>query len=537
MGVRTLPVWCLGALVLFSAIVRAPFVGDDLESILWASHGPTTAWLTDLGVRDQVRPLTWLSYWIEHGIFGTSSTGYHLVGLGLHGLNAWLVSRVAARVAGDRWPWFPLLAGVAFLVSPAHVEPVAWIAARADLLVTTASLLAVLAWLRFRAGGGRWGWVTLAMVVVALHTKEPAVALPLVLLVLDVVLPGRRPDLSPRARAGWLGAMVAIAAGHLLRIRLFDPAYADDQAGAIVDDGPVALAGRGVQVLARAVLPAMPRAAWLVAAVLFGVAAVVVVLVGVSPARRVRWAGALPPADARAVAALVLCAVVAVAPVARFGVSLTSQAGERFSYLPSAFAIPALVLLALSVARRVAPTERRTRPLRHVALLGAAVGVVAVAVLVHGVSVHGRAASISGQLIEGQEAWPRDTSVLALGVPDQMAGVWVNRYAFAPGLVLLHGWEEPAAYGEAAAYASGLDAPTVDVQRLDCPGCVRLVLGGPAARWVLPGPGDDVAGFLGPGVRVEVVDERTIDIEIGPEVRFERFVVASDGEWIDVELP
>lgn len=522
MGVRTLPLWCGAAVVLFAGIVRAAFVGDDLESLLFASQGPSWSWLTDLGARDQARPLTWLSYWAEHRLFGSTSTGYHLVGLALHGLNAWLVGRLAKRLVGERHPRVPLLAGLAFLVSPAHVEPVAWIAARADLLLTALSLGAVLAWLRWRDEGGPWALVALALGAAALAAKEPAVALVGVLVALEVALPapvGRR----RQQRWAWLGGLGALAALHLLRLRSLAPDYAADQAAAYLADGPLVLLRRAAQIAVRTVVPGLEPVMWGALAFL----GLSTLGVGVAIWRR-GWAVLrVGAADRRVLVALGLAGLAAIVPVARFGASLTSQAGERFAYLPSAFV---LVGVAVVLAGLLPDAPERLR-VQQVAVLG----VVAIGLLLLGASVHGRAASVSGRLLAEQAAWPADVPTLALAAPDQIDGVFVNRFAHGPALELLHGWAPPAAYSEVAMYESGLEPPQVTVEGAGCEGCVRLELVGPGARWLPVGAGD-VQGYLGSDVDLEVLDDRTAVITLGPSVPFERFVVVSEGRWVEVDI-
>jgi hypothetical protein len=523
MGVRTLPLWCGAAVVLFAAVVRAAFVGDDLESLLFASQGPSWSWLSDLGARDQARPLTWLSYWAEHRLFGATSTGYHAVGLVLHGLNAWLVGRVAKRLIGERHPRVPLLAGLAFLVSPAHIEPVAWIAARADLLMTGLSLCAVLAWLRWRDEGGPWAGAAVALGAVALAAKEPAVALVGVLAAFEVALPapaGRR----RQQRWAWLGGLGALAALHLLRLRSLAPDYAAAQASAYLADGPVVLLRRAGQIAIRTVVPGLEPVMWGVLAYL----ALATLGVGLAMRRRGWVVLRVDADDRRVLVAVTLAALVAIVPVARFGASLTSQAGERFAYLPSAFV---LVGLALAFAGLLPDAPERLRLQQLVVP-----SLVAVGLLLLGASVHGRAASVSGQLLDEQAAWPTDVPTLALAAPDQIQGVFVNRFAHGPGLELLHGWTAPAAYSEVARYESGLEPPEVAVEAAGCDGCLRLELVGPDARWLPVSPGE-VQGYLGPDVDLEVLDDRTAVITLGPDAPFQRFVVASEGRWVEVDMP
>jgi hypothetical protein len=161
---------------------------------------------------------------------------------------------------------------------------------------------------------------------------------------------------------------------------------------------------------------------------------------------------------------------------------------------------------------------------------------IALSLLVAVVSVHGRAAAVSGRLLADQQTWPIDVPTLALAAPDRMEGVFVNRYAHGPALELLHGWTSPVAYSEVAMYESGLEPPRVVVEPGDCDRCVHLTLVGPDARWLPVSPGE-VQGYLGPDVDLEVLDDRTAVITLGPDAPFQRFVVASEGRWVEVDMP
>ncbi len=84
------------------------------------------------------RPVTTLSFAANYAIHGRAQWGYHLVNLLLHMAASLLVLSLARRLAEaampDRAAWVALLAGLLFAVHPAHVEAIAPIVGRKELL-------------------------------------------------------------------------------------------------------------------------------------------------------------------------------------------------------------------------------------------------------------------------------------------------------------------------------------------------------------------------------------------------------------------
>lgn len=122
------------------------------------------------------RPLVTLSYTVDWGASGGRPLWFHFTNLLLHGLATALVATVALR-------WLPPLgvlgAGVVFAVHPLHVEAVANVVGRSEILAAIGLLVAVLAARRYRAAepGGRGLWLALAVAAtgLGLGSKEHAV--------------------------------------------------------------------------------------------------------------------------------------------------------------------------------------------------------------------------------------------------------------------------------------------------------------------------------------------------------------------------
>lgn len=145
-------------------------------------HGFTWAFGTFLS--GNWHPLTWLSLMADVALFGVDPAGHHLVNVALHAANAALVFLVLARATGQRWR--SALVAALFAVHPLHVESVAWISERKDLLSAFFGLLAVGAWVAYarRPSTGRYLAVAAALAA-GLACKPMLVTLPVAFLLLD----------------------------------------------------------------------------------------------------------------------------------------------------------------------------------------------------------------------------------------------------------------------------------------------------------------------------------------------------------------
>jgi Flp pilus assembly protein TadD len=129
-------------------------------------------------------PLTWLSLQLDAQLFGPGPWGFHRTSLLLHLANTWLLFVVFRRLTGAAWR--SGLVAALFSVHPLHVESVAWVAERKDVLSTSFGFLALLAYTRYvRAPGvGPYLLVTVGLAL-SLLAKPMLVTLPCLLLLLD----------------------------------------------------------------------------------------------------------------------------------------------------------------------------------------------------------------------------------------------------------------------------------------------------------------------------------------------------------------
>jgi protein O-mannosyl-transferase len=222
-----LPVWLLavllvlGTMALYWPATRCDFINfdDDLyltsnvqvqkgltwEGLKWACLNPV-CW--------NWHPLTVWSHMLVRQLFGSKPWGHHLTNVILHAVNTGLVFLLLRRVTGARWR--SALVAALFGWHPLHVESVAWVAERKDVLSGLFGILALMAYARYAEGsrekgeggspkpeaGGPWsvvsGWwslfnlpsavfylLSLFLLALGLMSKPMLVTWPFVMLLLD----------------------------------------------------------------------------------------------------------------------------------------------------------------------------------------------------------------------------------------------------------------------------------------------------------------------------------------------------------------
>ena len=182
----------LAALCAFGASLAGSFHLDDYSLFsrdIWRPLEP--------------RPLTYLTFWINHHLGGQNPTGYHVLNLALHVLAVVLLFRGLARLMDSRAAF---LSAAIFAIHPFAAEPVNYIFERSTILETIFCLAALLAWTRQRF------WLAVAWFAAALLSKEECVAFPLFLLLLSLT--------GPRYRSQFhtIGVMLALSVAAGLRV-------------------------------------------------------------------------------------------------------------------------------------------------------------------------------------------------------------------------------------------------------------------------------------------------------------------------------
>ncbi len=145
------------------------------------------------GVDNLYRPLVSMSYavqWWLHGADESDAWKFHLVNLLLHAAVAAVVAELARRLSGLRLAW---IAGLLFAAHPVHVEAVANIVGRAELMCALGVVGALVLFLHEPMTTGRAFAIT-GCFVMAVLSKEQGMLAPLLILLLCLSLWERRPE-------------------------------------------------------------------------------------------------------------------------------------------------------------------------------------------------------------------------------------------------------------------------------------------------------------------------------------------------------
>ena len=146
-------------------------------------------------------PLTWLSHMLDAELFGMAPGPHHLQSVLLHAVNTVLLLLVLSQMTGSVWR--SGFVAALFAVHPMHVESVAWVSERKDVLAATFWMLTMWAYVGYvrRPGAFRYGVMALALTL-GLLAKPMVATLPVILLLLDV-WPLKRAAASGSGRAEW----------------------------------------------------------------------------------------------------------------------------------------------------------------------------------------------------------------------------------------------------------------------------------------------------------------------------------------------
>ena len=177
----------LATLVVFLPVVEFGFLNyDDTDYVTnnaFVKNGLNVSGLREAFTTFHAsnwHPLTWLSHMVDCTLFGMNPGAHHFINVLFHAANVALLFGLLFRVAGKLWP-SALIAGL-FAWHPLHVESVAWISERKDVLSTFFALLTLLAYVRYaKSVTGDAGQVTR---VQSAGTLSPAIRHPSLLLAL-----------------------------------------------------------------------------------------------------------------------------------------------------------------------------------------------------------------------------------------------------------------------------------------------------------------------------------------------------------------
>jgi tetratricopeptide (TPR) repeat protein len=196
----------LGAVLFVTYLVYMPSLNNDFTN--WDDNyyvtenavvaHPTLQTLVTTPLGGNYHPLTMASLALNYALSGPKPFSYHWLNLLLHVANTALVFLFVRKLSGGRL-WTSVVTALFFGIHPMHVESVAWISERKDVLYALFYLAALLLYLRY-LGRKRPAWLAATWIafVLSAASKPAAVVLPLTLLAIDYF--NRRP-FGPRV---WL---------------------------------------------------------------------------------------------------------------------------------------------------------------------------------------------------------------------------------------------------------------------------------------------------------------------------------------------
>ena len=171
--------------------------GFSWESIIWA-------FTTSYG--GNWHPLTWFSFMLDYRLFGLNPAGYHSTNLCLHALNGSILFLVLHRLTKSFWR--SALVATLFVVHPCHVEAVAWISERKDLLCTFFGFAAMGAYVKYiKTAKSKYYLLLVVLFSLALMSKPMIITLPFILLLLDYWPLKRISAIEHRTKYGFFHAI------------------------------------------------------------------------------------------------------------------------------------------------------------------------------------------------------------------------------------------------------------------------------------------------------------------------------------------
>jgi len=193
---RNLATYMMVGIIVLTLLVYFPvfnnhFVNyDDLSYVTANSHvksgitGNSIKWAFTTFYFYNWHPLTWISHMLDVQLFGLDPMWHHLMNLLLHIVNSLLLFTLFKKITLA--PWKSLCIAGLFALHPLHVESVAWVADRKDLLCTFFWFLTMLAYVAYTRNPKVMMYLLCVLLFVfGLMAKPMLITLPLILLLMD----------------------------------------------------------------------------------------------------------------------------------------------------------------------------------------------------------------------------------------------------------------------------------------------------------------------------------------------------------------
>jgi protein O-mannosyl-transferase len=187
----------LAVLLVFGRTLQCDFINYDDDQYFYGNPhvqqgltGGGVVWAFQTMYAANWHPMTWLSLMLDREIFGSGPLGPHLTNVLLHAANTVLLFLLLKNLTGALWR--SALAAALFGLHPLHVESVAWVSERKDVLSGLFFMLTLLAWGQYVKTSTVHGprskkfyGLSLLCFALGLMSKPMLVTMPLVLLLLD----------------------------------------------------------------------------------------------------------------------------------------------------------------------------------------------------------------------------------------------------------------------------------------------------------------------------------------------------------------
>ena len=193
--------------LVFGQTVAHDFVNFDDHVYIYdnplVTGGLTTSGIVGAFTHPHARnwhPLTTISHMLDCQLYGLNAGGHHFTNVALHTIAVLLLFRVLRGTTGALWP--SALVAALFAIHPLHVESVAWLSERKDVLSAVLFMLTLAAYVRYAGAPsiGRY-FIVLMIFALGLMSKPMLVTVPFVFLLLDY-WPLRRFDKVERFKPG-----------------------------------------------------------------------------------------------------------------------------------------------------------------------------------------------------------------------------------------------------------------------------------------------------------------------------------------------
>lgn len=208
------------AAILYSQSWFVPFYFDDFTSIIQNQallNGDLYQYIANR------RAIPHLSFWIDYQLWGGDARFFHLQNIFLHALNAflifWLVKRLSLVTSGNDQSFFAIFVALLWLTHPLNSQPVIYIVQRMTLWMTLFCILTLIFWVKYRLAQGNKIYYLLAAIIfaiAALLSKETAIMLPVVILLIDAIILKQPWRFMARTYGGALILFALLAMGLIL---------------------------------------------------------------------------------------------------------------------------------------------------------------------------------------------------------------------------------------------------------------------------------------------------------------------------------